>query len=87
MDEPLKMRRTAPERANRVRRLWWRAIRQLSQDEARAALLQVLADMDEHWDKEHEEDGIPEDMEIPVDEYLAHLIERIRQSPPPETTT
>ena len=50
----------------------------------RAALLQILADIDEHWDKEHEEDGLPEDLGIPADEYLIDLIKRIRTSPPPE---
>jgi hypothetical protein len=81
---PLQMRRTANERAARVRRLWWETIRDLPPAETRAALLQMLADMDEHWDKEHEEDGLPEDLGIPPDEYLAKLIERIRTSPPPE---
>ena len=54
--------------------------------EARAALLQMLADLDEHWDKEHEEDGLPEDLGIPTDEYLAKLLERIRTSPPLESS-
>ena len=84
--DPLPMRRTATERAIRVRRLWWEAIRALPAEEARAALLQVLADLDEHWDKEHDEDGLPEDLGIPPDEYLAKLLERIRASPPPESS-
>lgn len=83
---PLHMRRSAKDRATRVRRLWWETIRDLPPAEARAALLQMLADIDEHWDKEHEEDGLPEDLGIPPDEYLAKLIERIRTSPPPEIT-
>ena len=45
----------------------------------------MLADLDEHWDKEHEEDGVPEDLGIAPDEYLVELIRRIRTSPPPET--
>lgn len=81
------MRRTANERATRVRRLWWETIRDLPLAEARAALLQMLADIDEHWDKEHEEDGLPEDLGIPPDEYLTKLIERIRTSPPPESSS
>jgi hypothetical protein len=85
MDGPLKMRRTAPERATRVRRVWWEIIRELPSDDVRAALLQALADIDEHWDKEHEEDGIPEDLDIPVDEYLMHLVQRSRQLRPAET--
>ena len=84
---PTEMRRTAHERAARVRRLWWERIRDLGPAEARAALLQMLADLDEHWDKEHEEDGLPEDSGIPPDEYLAKLIERIRTSPPPESSS
>ena len=47
----------------------------------------MLADTDEHWDREHEEDGLPEDQGISPDEYLAKLIERIRTSPPPESST
>jgi len=85
--DPLQMRRTSNERATRVRRLWWDRIRDLPPAEARAALLQVLADLDEHWDKEHEEDGLPEELGIPPDEYLAKLIERIRASPPPESSS
>ena len=79
------MRRTAHERAARVRRLWWERIRDLPPAEARAALLQMLADLDEHWDNEHEEDGLPEDLGIPPDDYLAKLLERIRISPPLES--
>lgn len=84
---PLPMRRTGNERATRVRRLWWEAIRDLPPAEARAALLQMLADIDEHWDKEHEEDGLPEDLAIPPDEYPSNLIKRIRTSPPPESSS
>jgi len=84
---PLPARRTANERATHVRRLWWKRIGDLRPAEARAALLQMLADIDEHWDKEHEEDGLPEDLGIPPDEYLAKLIQRIRASPPPESST
>ena len=83
----LPMRRTATDRASHVRGLWWALIRDLPTAEARAALLQVLADLDEHWDKEHEEDGLPEDLGIPPDEYLAKLIDRIRTSPPPESSS
>jgi hypothetical protein len=53
--------------------------------DARAVLLQMLADIDEHWDKEHEEDGLPEDLGIPPDDYLVKLIERVRASPPAES--
>ena len=77
-------RRTANERATRVRRLWWEVIRELPPADARAALLQMLVDLDDHWDKEHEEDGLPEELGIPPDEYLVKLLERIRTSPPPE---
>ena len=77
-------RRTANERATRVRRLWWEVIRELPPPDARAALLQMLVDLDDHWDKEHEEDGLPEELGIPPDEYLVKLLERIRTSPPPE---
>jgi hypothetical protein len=80
-------RRTASDRAAGVRRLWWETIRGLPLADARAALLQALADIDEHWDKEHGEDGVPEDMGIPPDEYLVKLIERIRTSPPPESSS
>ena len=79
-------RRTAAERAARVRRLWWESIRGLDAGEARAALLQVLADIDEHWDKEHEEDGLPEDLGISPEDYLAKLIDRIRTAPPTESS-
>ncbi|HYN69145.1 MAG TPA: hypothetical protein VEX41_02925, partial [Candidatus Eisenbacteria bacterium] len=75
--------RTDPERATRVRASWWQIIRELDAAEARAAVLQVLADIDEHWDKEHEEDGRPEDLGIPPEEYLTGLIRRIRENPPP----
>jgi len=78
------MRRTSGERATRVRRLWWQTIRDLPDADARAALLQLLIDTDEHWDREHEEDGLPEDLGIPPDDYLVELIKRIRASPPPE---
>jgi len=81
------MRRTVNERATRVRRLWWATIRDLPPTEARAALFQLLADIEEHWDTEHEEDGLPEDLGIPPDDYLAKLIERIRSSPPPESSS
>lgn len=81
---PMPMRRTANERAARVRQLWWETIRDLPPADARAALLQALADIDEHWDKEHAEDGLPEDLGIPPDDYLVKLIQRIRTSPPPE---
>jgi hypothetical protein len=68
-----------------VRASWWRAIGDLSSTEAKAALLQVLVDIDEHWDKEHPEDGVPEDLGIAPDEYLIELVKRIRLEPPPET--
>jgi SAM-dependent methyltransferase len=71
------------DRTRQVRPLWWRTIRDLSASEARSALLQVLAEIDEHWAKEHEEDGSPEDLGIPPDEYLTELIRRIRPNPPP----
>ena len=73
-------------RAASVRRRWWEVIRELPPADARAALLQVLADIDEHWDNEHEEDGLPEDLGIPPDDYLVKLVERIRASPPPESS-
>jgi hypothetical protein len=78
-------RRTS-ERADRVRRRWWELISQLRPAEARASLLQALIDVDEHWAKEHEEDGLPEDLGIPPDEYLTKLIARIRAAPPPESS-
>ena len=57
----------------------------MQESEAKAGLLQVLIDLDEHWDKEHPEDGLPEDLGIPPDEYLTTLIERVRATPPSET--
>jgi len=57
----------------------------LTSAEAKATLLQALADIDEHWEKEHPEDGVPEDLGIPPDEYLRTLVGRIRATPPPET--
>lgn len=69
-------------REARVRALRWQTIRSLSADEARAALLQVMADLDEHWQKEHPDDGLPEDLGIPPDEYLTSLVARIREAPP-----
>jgi hypothetical protein len=72
------------ERNERVRALWWSAIRDLTDHEARAALLQFLVDIQEHWEQEHEEDGLPEDLGIPPDEYITKLIARIRANPPPE---
>ena len=84
---PLPMRRTENERAARVRRQWWRTIRDLPAADARAALLQLLADTDEPWDKEHEEDGLPEDLGIPPDEYLIKLLERVRTSPPADLSS
>ena len=74
------------ERADRVRGRWWELISELSPADARAALLQVLIDLDDHWAKEHEEDGLPEDLGIPPDEYLTGLIERIRAAPPAESS-
>jgi hypothetical protein len=65
--------------------LWWNVIDSLTAAEAKAALLQALADIDEHWEKEHPEDGVPEDLGIPPDEYLRTLVSRIRAAPPPET--
>jgi hypothetical protein len=70
-----------------VRATWWQIIDSLSPAEAKAALLQALADIDEHWDKEHPEDGLPEDLGIRPDEYLTTLVERIRSSPPPEAAS
>ena len=77
--------RTAPERARRVRESWSRIIDGLEPVETKAALIQALADIDEHWDKEHPEDGLPEDLGITPDDYLTSLIERVRRVPPPET--
>jgi hypothetical protein len=77
--------RRDPTRADRVRGRWWSQIETLQEPEAKAALLQLLIDLDEHWEKEHPEDGLPEDLGIPPDEYLATLIERIREAPPSET--
>lgn len=73
-----------PSREQRVRSMWWAAIRELSEPEAKAALLQMLADLAEHWSKEHAEDGLPEDLGIPPDEYITTLIERVRTHPPAE---
>jgi hypothetical protein len=74
------------ERRNaQVRLLWWSTIRGLSEPEAKAALLQCQADLWEHWEKEHPEDGLPEDQGISPDEYLVTLVARIRTAPPPET--
>jgi len=74
--------RREPTRAERVEALWWSTINPLVESEAKAALLQVLIDLDDHWDKEHPEDGLPEDLGIPPDEYLTELVQRIRQPPP-----
>lgn len=71
-------------RVQRVRARWWEIIGVLEPDEARAALLQVLADIDEHWAKEHEDDGLPEDLGIPPEEYLTEVLRRIRNTPPAE---
>jgi len=72
-------------RDTRVRALWWSTIQSLGGDEARAVLLQALVDIAEHWRKEHPEDGLPEDLGIPPDEYLTHLVARVRREPPDET--
>ena len=72
------------DRDTRVRALWWSTIRTLTGDEARAALLQALIDVGEHWHKEHPEDGLPEDLGIPPDEYLTKLVTRVRVDPPGE---
>jgi hypothetical protein len=73
--------RTEPERARGLRASWSRIIDRLEAGEAKAALLQVLVDLDEHWDKEHPEDGLPEDLGIEPEEYLTTLIERVRRAP------
>lgn len=73
------------ERDTHVRALRWSMISGLTEAETKAALLQTLADLDEHWAKEHPEDGLPEDLGIPPDEYLRVLVSRIRQAPPGET--
>ena len=70
-----------------VRGMWWAGIRTLSEAEAKAALLQVLADIDEHWAKEHPEDGSPEDLGIPPDEYLRQVITRTKAKAPTEAAT
>lgn len=72
------------DRDMRVRALWWNTIQRLTGDEAKAALLQALVDIAEHWRKEHPEDGLPEDLGIPPDEYLTKLVTRVRQEPPDE---
>jgi hypothetical protein len=72
------------DREARVRALWWSTIQALTGDEAKAALLQALIDIGEHWRKEHPEDGLPEDLGIPPDEYLTKLVARVRQEPPDE---
>ena len=69
-------------RKSAVRALWWETIRTLSPDEARSALLQALADVEEHWEKEHSDEPALEDLGIEPDEYLTKLVERIRLSPP-----
>jgi hypothetical protein len=79
--------RDDPARQAAVRGMWWARIRALSETEAKAALLQVLADIDEHWAKEHPEDGSPEDLGIPPDEYLRQVITRTRAKPPTEVAT
>jgi hypothetical protein len=66
--------------------MWWAGIRALSEPEAKAALMQVLVDIDEHWAKEHPEDGSPEDLGIPPDEYLRQVITRTRAEPPIEAS-
>jgi hypothetical protein len=73
------------EREARVRALWWSSIRDLDAGEARAALLQAMLDIGEHWAKEHPEDGLPEDLGIPPDEYLTTLLRRVREDPPEES--
>jgi hypothetical protein len=73
------------DRSKTVRALWWSTISGLTEAETKGALLQTLADLAEHWEKEHPEDGLPEDLGIPPDEYLRTLIGRDRQAPPPET--
>jgi hypothetical protein len=75
------------DRDTRVRALWWSTIRTLTGDEAKAALLQALVDLGEHWRKEHPEDGLPEDLGIPPDEYLTKLVARVRRDPPSEVGT
>ena len=72
------------DREIRVRALWWATIRTLTGDEAKAALLQALLDVGEHWRKEHPEDGLPEDLGIAPDEYLTKLVARVRLEPPGE---
>lgn len=72
------------DRDMRVRALWWNTIQRLTGDEAKAALLQALVDIAEHWRNEHREDGQPEDLGIPPDEYLTRLVMRVRQEPPDE---
>ena len=72
------------DRDDRVRALWWDTIQSLTGDEAKAALLQALVDIGEHWRKEHPEDGLPEDLGIPPDEYLIKLVARVRREPPDE---
>jgi len=73
------------DRDRSVRALWWSTIQSLSGEEARAALLQALIDIGEHWRKEHPEDGLPEDLGIAPDEYLTQLVTRVRREPPSET--
>jgi hypothetical protein len=72
------------DRDTRVRAMWWSTIRSLSGDEAKAALLQALVDINEHWRMEHPEDGLPEDLGILPDEYLTKLVTRVRREPPGE---
>jgi hypothetical protein len=72
------------DRDARVRALWWTTIRGISERDAKTALLQALADINEHWQKEHPEDGLPEDLGIPPDEYLTNLLDRVRRLPPAE---
>ena len=73
--------RTDPERARQVRAAWSRIVDGLDPVETKAALVQALADIDEHWDKEHPEDGLPEDLGIAPEEYLTKLVERVRRAP------
>ena len=69
-------------RKSAIRELWWQTIRTLSPEEARIALLQALADVEEHCEKEHSDEPSLDDLGIEPDEYLTKLVERIRASPP-----
>lgn len=64
------------ERDKELRTIFWPLIVELPERHAKQALLQVLIDLEVHWDAEHGDEPPQAELGIPPDEYLRKLLDR-----------